>query len=183
VGVSLSISYDKKGTDKIIPNARLISFCAVGITLVSLVVLPKQPIYFGILHCIGMSMFLSIPLLKLKAKYLMMGSLITLITGYIISFNISQVNFIVYMLGTHNQTISAIDYFPLLPWFGYALLGISLGKILYKDGERQFQLPKIFRKPNILEVPGKHSLEFYLLHQPIIVIALKIFMYMRYVKI
>jgi uncharacterized membrane protein len=175
VGVSLSLS-SAKG---ILRNSLLILACALYLSLLSFEILPKQPIYFGILHCIAISMLLCIPLLKVNPKILFVGSLVILVSGFIISFNILEVNVVTYALGIHNQQITSIDYFPLLPWFGYTLLGLSIGKILYKDHERQFALPKIFQKKNLLVVPGRHSLAFYLAHQPIIVVILKTAVYLK----
>ena len=38
------------------------------LSLVTLVVMPDRPIFFGVLHCIGCSILLSIPLLWLREK-------------------------------------------------------------------------------------------------------------------
>ena len=35
------------------------------------------------------------------------------------------------------------DYYPLLPWFGFALLGIWAGRRLYPGGMRCFALPDL----------------------------------------
>jgi len=175
VGVSLSLSSSKK----ILRNSLLILVCALYLSLLSFEILPSQPIYFGILHCIAISMLLCIPLLKVNPKILFVGSLVVLVTAFVISFHIPEVNVVTYALGIHNQQIPSIDYFPLLPWFGYTLLGLSIGKILYKDRKRQFNLPKIFQKKNPLIIPGKHSLAFYLAHQPVLVVILKTFMYLK----
>ena len=67
----------------------------------------------------------------------------------------------------HNFVSS--DYFPLLPNFGYFLVGAAAGKLLYKD--KVSLLPNVNER-NILirffTFFGKNSLLIYLLHQPIL---------------
>ena len=61
------------------------------------------------------------------------------------------------------------DYFPLLPNFGFFLLGSTLGKTLYR--KKQSLLPRVnekFLPIRFLVGVGKLSLWIYLLHQPLL---------------
>ncbi len=56
------------------------------------------------------------------------------------------------------------DYFPLLPNFGYFLLGAALGRKIY--AEKKSLIPG--GKAPFLSWCGRNSLMIYLLHQPIL---------------
>jgi uncharacterized membrane protein len=66
------------------------------------------------------------------------------------------------------------DYYPVLPWFGVALLGVWAGHLLYPGGRRRFPLPARAAQASgvfplrQLAFLGRHSLLFYLVHQPVI---------------
>ena len=72
-------------------------------------------------------------------------------------------------LGIPWKGFASSDYFPLLPYLGFFLLGSALGKSVYRN--KQTLLPKVNdRNPIIrfLSGCGKLSLWIYLLHQPIL---------------
>jgi uncharacterized membrane protein len=64
---------------------------------------------------------------------------------------------------------SSSDYFPLLPYLGWFLLGSVIGRTAYRKQETL--LPTLNpQKPvlRFLRFCGRHSLWIYLLHQPIL---------------
>jgi uncharacterized membrane protein len=67
-----------------------------------------------------------------------------------------------------------VDYYPLLPWGGAALLGVACGRLNYPDGRRRLSLPDLSAAAPVraLRFLGRHSLLIYLLHQPILLGAL-----------
>jgi len=126
-------------------------------------------IYFGVLHCLGICMFLW-PIFKRMPTWLLafLGGIMVLVglslTGspptdhpWLIPFGIVPEGFI------------SSDYFPLLPHLGFFLLGAVLGKTLY--AKRQSLLLDVNARTPVLRFfrfCGKHSLWIYLLHQPIL---------------
>ena len=64
-----------------------------------------------------------------------------------------------------------VDYYPLFPWFGVALLGIFAGESLYPAGMRRFDLPDWSRVAIVrgLRFLGRHSLLIYVTHQPVLI--------------
>jgi uncharacterized membrane protein len=78
------------------------------------------------------------------------------------------------LLGLRPRWLLQLDYFPLLPWLGVALLGIFIGQRLYPNGTRRFNLPESNGQPGIKELVrlGNRSLAIYLIHQPILFVVL-----------
>jgi uncharacterized membrane protein len=144
-------------------------------TLLTAIALPDRPIIFGVLHCIGCCIILSIPFVKFKSATNIVVATLIVITGLSIGafFTIENPNIFQLAIGIHQSNIGqhTIDYFPLLPWLGVCLLGIALGNILYKENIRRFPFPDLSRyKPTKLFTwLGQHSLTIYMLHQPIII--------------
>ena len=58
------------------------------------------------------------------------------------------------------------DYNPLLPWFGMVLRGIAIARIVPRDKWPRWQPHDIVTR--MLALIGRHSLLFYLLHQPVL---------------
>lgn len=173
-------NYDEKKYNKHIffRGIKIFSFGLI-ITFVTMIFIPDRPILFGVLHCIGLSIILSIPFLKLKYYNLISANLIILAGLIIGQLSIENPTIIHMAIGLHqtNLTKHTVDYFPLLPWFGACLFGIAVGDILYKGNIRRFNLPDIskYKPVSIFSWLGQHSLAIYLLHQPIIAGALSIF--------
>ena len=72
-------------------------------------------------------------------------------------------------LGLPWEGFASSDYFPLLPYLGFFLLGSALGKSVYRNKESL--LPRVNTKNFLVRfflLCGKHSLWIYMLHQPIL---------------
>lgn len=176
-------SFDEKKYDKhlLLRGLKILSL-GVVITFITMLFLPDKPIFFGVLHCIGLSIILCIPFLKFKSFNLLFGAMI-IIAGLTMNlFPVEDPTILHLAVGFHQGDVAqyTIDYFPLLPWFGISLLGIALGNILYRDNERRFKMPDLSRyKPTkIFSWLGQHSLAIYLVHQPIIAGTLSVFLFL-----
>lgn len=127
-------------------------------------------IWFGILHCLGCSMLLWSLLRRLPTVSPAILGGIFAVSGHFL-LNIRPVDhpWLVF-LGFIPQWFASPDYFPLLPFFGYFLLGTAAGRVLYPT--RRSLLPG-FRQDapplRFLRFFGTHSLFIYLLHQPILI--------------
>lgn len=131
-------------------------------------------IYFGVLHCLGVCMLLW-PLMK-KLPLWALGALGTAMVAvglYIPRLLVDHPWLI--PVGFVYPGFSSSDYFPLLPNLGFFLLGAVLGLTLYR--RKQTLLPKVNEKNLLIRffsACGKLSLFIYLLHQPLITLALEL---------
>ncbi len=139
------------------------------IFLVTYVVVPGSNIVFGILQFLGVCLLLY-PAIKNITPYVLAaaGSAIILGGEYTSQLPVSQNWFV--PLGFRTPSFSSADYYPLIPWFGLFLWGVSINKLVYK------QKISFIKSANKLSKPfaafGRHTLIIYLLHQPIIMTAL-----------
>ncbi len=150
------------------------------ITTVTLLVMPGRPVIFGVLHCIGLSIVLSVLFLRFKSMNFVFATAIVSV-GFIAGlFTMENPSALHLIFGIHQADVwhYTIDYFPLLPWFGACLFGIALGNVLYKDNRRQFPFPDLsrFAPMRMCSWLGRHSLAIYLIHQPIIAGVLSVYL-------
>jgi len=164
-------SPDKQGRHLFYRGLWILGFGMI-ITVVTMIFLPDRPIFFGVLHCIGLSIILCIPFLKFKAYNAIIAIGIIIFGLGIGTVSVNNPTLVHLIVGFHpgNMFSMTIDYFPLLPWFGVILFGVALGNVLYKDGKRQFPFPDLskYKPVGFFSWIGKHSLAIYLIHQPII---------------
>lgn len=122
-------------------------------------------IYFGVLHCLGVCMILWAGFRHLPNPMLVgLGSIFVALGLWLRTITV-QTHWLVW-LGLLYPGFATSDYFPLLPFLGFFLLGGVLGRILYRDKQSLF--PKGSTCFRWLQWIGRHSLAIYLLHQPIL---------------
>lgn len=168
----LTAEQRRKKTWKMATRGLYILGLGMVLSLVTFVVMPDRPIFFGVLHCIGCSILLSIPLLWLREKAILVA-LPCIAAGIVLgSITVLTPNYLQLIVGLHQADIMryTIDYFPLLPWFGITMLGVALGSLLYKNNTRQFRIPELSGSSpaKFCSWCGRHTLSIYLIHQPVI---------------
>tara|TARA_Y100000310_G_scaffold343708_1_gene452643 strand:+ start:12569 stop:13279 length:711 start_codon:yes stop_codon:yes gene_type:complete len=165
VGLSLTLLFNKhKGyTRPIYLNAGKILTAALGISFVTFILFPQSYIYFGILHLIGISMLISIPVIKQKYASLILGTAFILAPLF---FRFSSLEIFPLLWLGLAKPVQTIDFYPIIPWFGIILLGIFAGNYFYENGTARFKIqkPKL-NGINFVEYLGKNSLAIYLTHQ------------------
>lgn len=147
--------------------------CGMLITVVTmgLVLLGFDPgsiIWFGVLHCLGACMVMWGFLKKLPRRWLLWACIAAVMAGFWLNHRSFSFSWLV-PLGFVPYFFVSADYFPLLPYLGFFLLGALLGEKCYP--ERKSLLPGVnaHREPiGFLCFCGRHSLPIYLLHQPAI---------------
>ncbi len=126
-------------------------------------------IYFGVLHCLGVSMLLWCLFRRLPTWALAVLAVLMVASGLYLERVVLVDHLWLMPLGFTNGRLSTADYFPLLPCFGYFLLGAVIGRTVYRKKVTRF--PAV-NPNNLLSRPlcfiGRHSLAIYMLHQPIL---------------
>jgi len=170
-GISLYLSFSKNTDYKHwmkVSVYRSIKLIILGfaITVISLFLFPNMPVISGILTCIGISLLVGIAFIRLSVNTLVISNLLLIPAGFFISHTSIGNNYLFYLIG-FKTTIQSLDYFPVVPWLWCMVFGITIGKLWYTNGIRQFRIPKSLNVKQ-LEWLGKHSLVIYLMHQPIL---------------
>jgi uncharacterized membrane protein len=161
----------------------VISAGGLIITVVTVIFMSTEAIYFGILTFAGAAMLLMIPadrlFLKVPAELgLAVSAVLFLVTrnindGYwgfenLILGSVPEMfyqNGVMTFLGFPAAGFSSGDYFSLFPWFFLYMCGYFIYGIHMKTDRIKAVLQIRFRP---LEWIGRHSLPIYMVHQPVI---------------
>ena len=182
VGVSLAISHsrdaERTGGSKfgkyLVRGLKVLGY-GMLLTLVSWS-LGIGVIIFGILHLIGVSIILAYPFLRFRFLNLILAIPIIAFGLYIQLHGVYTDGPWLLPFGIlPNSPIFMPDYRPLLPWFGVVLLGLFVGNVVYGDRKRARASATAPPPAGPLAFLGRHSLLFYLIHQPIIIATLVLF--------
>ena len=145
--------------------------CGLGISLVTWLALDDRYVRFGILHAIGASILIA-PLFRPLRVWNAALGVAVVVVGVALGSARSDVPGLL-LLGVKPAGGAGVDYYPMLPWFGLFLLGIAAGTLLYPEG-RPGTWARALRwsPPGWVTAPGRNSLIFYLVHQPVLILAL-----------
>lgn len=144
---------------------------ALLVTVATYIAMQDEFIYFGILHNIAVASLLGLLFLRVPAP-------ITIVLGIAavaipIFFRSAVFDTpALYWVGLSDSVRRSNDYVPLLPWLGPMLFGIAAARIFAQ--RRLMHVLSGEKAKNIhgfseLSTIGRHSLAFYLLHQPILI--------------
>lgn len=154
----------------------LVFGCGLLVTAVTGLVPPLPAIRFGALHCLGCCMMLWHVLKKLPSPVLTAVAFILIPAG----FAFAGIRVTVPWLFPLGLTVSGFadpDFFPLLPYLGFFLLGAVSGRRLY--AQKRSLLPRVDTQTPIIRfllLCGRHSLAIYLLHQPVLMLSMELFL-------
>ena len=178
-GISLSLSFSRtiilKNTGQKVylkylkRGCRIFSWGMV-ITFMTWLFLGKGVIVFGILHFIGVSIILAYPFLRFRdSKNFLTGVVIVLLGLYLGNFTFDSPWLL--WLGLRPHDFYTLDYFPICPWLGVTLIGVSAGNFLYHGYTRRFNIREVssYLPVRLGCMVGKNSLSIYLIHQPVLI--------------
>ena len=171
------------GRRKNLRRGLLLNACGLLITAVTLLFLPEEAIWFGILNFLGCAILLTIPLERgLKRLPPLLGLVLffllflllrhvesgTLALGGLFSVQLPKALYRfrwLAPLGFPDAGFRSSDYFPMLPWTFLFLCGYELHRLVMPRPALRRLLQT--RLP-LLSAVGRKTLLVYLLHQPIL---------------
>ena len=170
---------EKKYNEALIIRGLKIFNLGMFLTIASLLVMPQRPVFFGVLHCIGLSIVLCAFFLKYRLYNVFLAGAIFFTSLVLSNITISNPSLLHLIFGICPADIwkYTVDYFPLIPWFGFTLFGVAIGHFMYCGETRRVRIPDLskYKPAKLFSWIGQHSLAIYLLHQPVIAGALYVF--------
>jgi uncharacterized membrane protein len=143
----------------------IIAVAALAISLASWLSDPDGVILFGILHCIAVSSVIGLFFLRVPVPVVIALAIFCLAApSFLASPAFNGFGFV--WLGLASDPLPSNDYNPLLPWFGMVLTGIAVARLIPRDKWPAWQPHDIVTRG--LALIGRHSLLFYLVHQPVL---------------
>jgi len=176
VGFSLVLA-TQKGFDRgnYLRRVALIACAAVLVTSATWFALPDVFIFFGILHHIALASVLALPFLFLPTAVIALAAVIVFALPFILGDGVFTQDWLSF-LGFGPWPITA-DFVPVFPWFGCVLAGMALARIVLpraqESGWARWQPGSAPAK--LVAFGGRNSLFVYLVHQPLFIGALFLF--------
>jgi uncharacterized membrane protein len=149
----------------------VIAGAALLVTVASYFAIPQGLIHFGILHAIAMASLLGLVFLRAPWPVTLLAAAAIFIAPQFLrsdSFNQPWL----WWIGLSTAPRQSFDYVPLLPWFAAVLAGIGTARLpLVARRLRQIESGenRLHGQKSALAFLGRHSLVFYLVHQPVLI--------------
>ena len=152
----------KRGIEVIVIG---IAIALSGSLLIKMFIGDGNYMYFNFLQMMGVCMILCIPFLWL-GKWNFIPAVFFILLGRFL-YTISGPAWLM-IFGVIPPDFFPRDFFPIFPWLGVMLLGVSIGSILYPKGYRRFQLRPAGKIGATLAQIGKYPLQVYIVHIPLV---------------
>lgn len=164
-------------------------FIGMCFTFATAIITPNAPIYFGVLHLLGISMMIYGFIGKFTSRIpwvigLILFALLYFLTlnipdgymGFTWLFTIDMPDFLYsaelfFPLGFPSPSFASLDYVPLLPNLMLFMSGASLG-VYFKSGGASKGIYMV--RFSGLAFLGRHALLIYILHQPVLIVILEL---------
>lgn len=130
------------------------------VSLVTYCVFGEGWVYFGVLHFMVLASLIIVCLQYWWRIGLLVGGSIVLIHFV----ELPPFDRLVSAFDAYMGRGVAVDYVPLVPWLGVALISSALAPLVLRHSDNLNRLPL----PQAIQFLGRHSLAVYLVHQPII---------------
>jgi uncharacterized membrane protein len=147
---------------------------AAAISLVTFIGMRDEWIFFGILHCIAASSIIGLLFLRLPAAATLLAACIlaagiyvdNIAAPYYLHADIFDTP-VLWWVGLSNHLPRSNDYVPIFPWLTAFLFGLGMAQLAVARGWLD-TLAKLGTGRNLVARAGRHSLIFYLVHQPLL---------------
>ncbi|PZM10789.1 DUF1624 domain-containing protein [Rhizobium tubonense] len=152
----------------------MIAGAAAAISVVTFIGMRDEWIFFGILHSIAAASIIGLIFLRLPAAVTLLVAVILLVGVYV--DNISAPFYLhsdffdapwLRWIGLSAHLPRSNDYVPIFPWLTPFLFGLGIAQIATVRGWLS-PLARLGTGTNLIARAGRHSLLFYLIHQPLL---------------
>lgn len=154
-----------------------IAAAAAAISLVTWWMVPGAFIYFGILHAIALFSIVALPFLVLPVSVVLLAATLCLVAPYFLTLPMFSGPYLLW-LGLAPSAPPSVDYVPLLPWFAATLAGLAGARMALAVGWDRVAAGWAPDGPvgRTLVLAGRWSLLVYLVHQPILIGLVTLYM-------
>lgn len=167
-GVSLVLAnYPEIRPRPFLKRLGMIVAAAALITVATFFAMPNGFIFFGILHSIAAASVLGLLFLRLPPAITILAAVAAVIAPNYLRSSVFDAPWL-WWVGLSEHLARSNDYVPILPWFGPFLFGLGGARIALSRGWLK-PLASLGTGNSPLARLGRHSLLFYLLHQPILI--------------
>ncbi|MGB7285320.1 MAG: heparan-alpha-glucosaminide N-acetyltransferase [Salaquimonas sp.] len=177
VGFSLFLAHHKGiNWPSFIKRLLMVFGAALIITIATWFATPDIFIFFGILHNITLASLLGLLFLRVSAILNVLAAVVVLALFWFAKSNLFDAPYW-WWTGLNAFTPRSSDYVPIFPFFAAVLLGMAASKITLANGwiESWSQIKSENGPSRLLQFIGRHSLVYYLVHQPIMIAILYMF--------
>ena len=149
---------------------------AAAISVSTYFAFPDTYIFFGILHAIAVFSLLALMVIRLHWLFAASIAVVILLLWKTTSSEIFDQPLLKW-IGLGIIPPDTNDYVPVFPWFAATIAGVAVAKLMQSMGVLQrigaIDFPTFLSRP--LVFIGRHSLIYYLVHQPLMLGSLWVF--------
>jgi uncharacterized membrane protein len=170
VGVSLFLAHARViHWPGFLRRLAMVAGAALAISVATYQAMPGSFIFFGILHQIALASLLGLLFLRLPWPLLFVAASLVIAAPHFLASPVFDAA-PWWWLGLSQTQPRSNDYVPLFPWFGAVLAGIGAAALAERTGLFD-RLAAVVppRWSGSLAFFGRHSLVFYLVHQPVLI--------------
>ena len=149
----------------------IVAGAAALVTVASHFAIPQGLIHFGILHAIAAASLIGLLFLRAAWPLTFLVAIVVFVAPFYLRSDAFNEPWF-WWIGLSTEPRQSFDYVPLLPWLAAVLSGIGVARLpfvvrklrQYESGEKPAG-----RLQSGLAFLGRHSLVFYLVHQPVLI--------------
>lgn len=146
----------------------MVAIAALVISIATWFATPDVFIFFGILHEIAIASLLGLAFLRLPALATIAVAAAVIALPWFFRSEFFDPRYLAW-IGFSATPVRSNDFVPVFPWFGAVLLGLAAAKLAENLGVLQKLQPLAQPNGGPLGWLGRHSLAFYLVHQPVLI--------------
>ena len=153
----------------------MVGASAAVITILTRFAFPDSYIFFGILHQIAFASLFGLAFLRLPWPLVLAAALVFIAAPHVAQHSVFDAPLLLWT-GLSVHLPRSNDYVPVFPWTGAVLAGIASAQLARGSGlTARLAAVESPRWTALLGLAGRHSLAFYLVHQPLLIACVWVF--------